>query len=142
MHWTFFLQDELPTWNCLMTFLLTLKMEKKYLKKDKYTIFYFPLFKAIRFFLPLLPALEASCFPGLEVTDEDDTADVILSLMCSLILIMLLFIDVLIGHYCHIATITTIAGKNFQAETDLLSDQQRALSTQIALCGILSEQLF
>ena len=92
MHWTFFLQDELPTWNCLMTFLLTLKMEKKYLKKDKYTIFYFPLFKAIRFFLPLLPALEASCFPGLVVTDEDDTADVILSLMCSLMLIMLLLL--------------------------------------------------
>ena len=92
MHWTFFLQDELPTWNWLMTFLLTLKMVKKYLKKDKYTIFYFPLFKAIRFFLPLLPALEASCFPGLVVTDEDDTADVILSLMCSLMLIMLLLL--------------------------------------------------
>ena len=43
--------------------------------------------------MPLLPALEASCLAGLMVTGEDvlATADVIiLSLMCSLMLIMLL----------------------------------------------------
>ena len=42
--------------------------------------------------MPLLPALEASCLAGLMVTGEDvlATADVILSLMCSLMLIMVL----------------------------------------------------
>ena len=48
----------------------------------------------MRFFKPLLPPLEVSCLDGLDVVlyktageDVVDTADVILSLMCSLMLI-------------------------------------------------------
>ena len=54
---------------------------------------YLRLFKAIRFFKPLLPPPEFFCLEGLGVVvyetcdDVVDTAAVILSLMCSLILI-------------------------------------------------------
>ena len=65
---------------------------------------YLRLFKAMRFFKPLLPPLEVSCLDGLDVVvnktagkDVVDTAAVILSRMCSLMLIKFALSGVLGG---------------------------------------------